>query len=189
MRLKAIFLATFLIMTLFGLNLINVNVALAANIGETCSSDGQCTPDPSSCVNSRCACDPGYERGVNATVCRPIGSTSTGGGGTTGGGTPGNNVGWGNVSTETIGNLTGLGVKDPREIAANVINIILGFLGIIAVVLILIGGFMWMTAAGNDDKVATAKKIMTAGIIGLVIVLAAFGIAKFVVNALITATA
>ena len=48
---------------------------------------------------------------------------------------------------------------------------------------------MWMTAAGNDDKVATAKKIMTAGIIGLVIVLAAFGIAKFVVNALITATA
>ena len=93
------------------------------------------------------------------------------------------------VARQAIGNLTGLGVKDPREIAANVINIILGFLGIIAVVLILIGGFMWMTAAGNDDKVATAKKIMTAGIIGLVIVLAAFGIAKFVVNALITATA
>ena len=95
----------------------------------------------------------------------------------------------GNINANTLQANTGLGGTDPRVIAAKVINVILGFLGIIAVVLILIGGFMWMTAAGNDDKVATAKKIMTAGIIGLVIVLAAFGIAKFVVNALITATA
>ncbi|OGF18491.1 hypothetical protein A3G56_00930 [Candidatus Falkowbacteria bacterium RIFCSPLOWO2_12_FULL_45_10] len=95
----------------------------------------------------------------------------------------------GNINADTLQANTGLGGTDPRVIAAKVINVILGFLGIIAVVLILIGGFMWMTAAGNDDKVATAKKIMTAGIIGLVIVLAAFGIAKFVVNALITATA
>ena len=103
------------------------------------------------------------------------------------------NTAWGGYSNDTINAdtlqaSTGLGGTDPREIAAKVINVILGFLGIIAVVLILIGGFMWMTAAGNDDNVATAKKIMTAGIIGLVIVLAAFGIAKFVVNALITAT-
>ena len=87
-----------------------------------------------------------------------------------------------------IGDKTGLGNSDPREIAARVINILLGFLGIIAVILILVGGFMWMTAAGNDDKVASAKKVMVAGVIGLVIVLAAFGIAKFVVNALMEAT-
>ena len=83
----------------------------------------------------------------------------------------------------------GLNTKDPREIAASVINVILGFLGIIAVVLILIGGFMWMTAAGSEEKTGTAKKIMSAGVIGLVIILAAFGIAKFVINALTTATA
>jgi len=185
MRLKAIFLATFLIMTLFGLNLINVNVALAANIGANCSSNSDCTPSQSYCNPSGvCACNPNYDPGVgNNTICVLRGATSP-----VVGGTPGSNVGWGNVSTETIGNLTGLGGTDPREIAANVINVILGFLGIIAVVLILIGGFMWMTAAGNDDKVATAKKIMTAGIIGLVIVLAAFGIAKFVIQALIGAT-
>jgi len=47
---------------------------------------------------------------------------------------------------------------------------------------------MWMTAAGNEDKVGTAKKVMTAGVVGLVIVLAAFGIAKFVIGALVTAT-
>ena len=181
MKLKAIFLTTFLIMTLFALNLINVNVALAANIGANCSSNSDCTPSQSYCNPSGvCACNPNYDPGAGNTICVPRGST---GGGTAGG------VGWGNVDPDTISNLTGLGVKDPREIAANVINIILGFLGIIAVVLILIGGFMWMTAAGNDDKVATAKKIMTAGIIGLVIVLAAFGIAKFVIQALIGATA
>jgi len=89
---------------------------------------------------------------------------------------------------DKIGNTSGLGNKDPREVAAGVINVILGFLGIIAVVLILAGGFMWMTAAGNEDKVTTAKQVMSAGAIGLIIVLAAFGIAKFVVNALMGAT-
>jgi len=98
---------------------------------------------------------------------------------------------WGEGSgagAENIRTATGLGNQDPRTIAASVINIILGFLGIIAVVLIIAGGFMWMTAAGNDEKIGTARKIMTAGVIGLVIVLAAFGIARFVVNALTSAT-
>lgn len=83
---------------------------------------------------------------------------------------------------------TGLGERDPRDIAASIINIALGFLGILAVVIILIGGFKWMTAAGNEDKVGEAKKIITAGVIGLVIILAAWGIASFVLNQLMEAT-
>ena len=83
---------------------------------------------------------------------------------------------------------TGLGNTDPREMAGKVINIMLGFLGIIAVVIILLGGFKWMTAAGNEDKVAEAKKLIGAGIIGLIIILMAFGIAKFVIDALYNAT-
>jgi len=94
----------------------------------------------------------------------------------------------GEINEDTLAGLTGLGREDPRNIAARVINIILGFLGIIAVILILIGGFMWMTAAGNEDKVASAKSVMMAGVIGLVIVLAAFGIARFVVDALVDVT-
>jgi len=82
----------------------------------------------------------------------------------------------------------GLGVSDPREIAAKVINIILGFLGIIAVIIIMIGGFMWMTAQGNDDKITKAKQLLTSGVIGLIIILSAFGIAKFAINALLGAT-
>lgn len=81
-----------------------------------------------------------------------------------------------------------LGDKDPREIAANVIKIILGFLGIVAVIIILLGGFKWMTAGGNEDKVGEAKKLIVAGIIGLVIIIASFAIATFVLNSLMTAT-
>ncbi len=86
------------------------------------------------------------------------------------------------------GEETGLGERDPRDIIASIINIALGFLGILAVVIILIGGFKWMTAAGNDEKVGEAKQIIIAGVVGLVIILAAWGIAQFVLSQLINAT-
>ena len=83
---------------------------------------------------------------------------------------------------------SGLGNTDPREMAGSVINIFLGFLGVIAVLIILYGGFKWMTAGGNEDGIAEGKKMIGAGVIGLVIILAAFGIAQFVINALYNAT-
>ncbi len=96
---------------------------------------------------------------------------------------------WGDANIQAnVQSETGLGNRDPREIAASVIRVVLGFLGIIAVLIILYAGFLWMTAAGNDDKIASAKSMMSAGIIGLIIILAAFGIANFAVNALVDAT-
>ncbi len=71
---------------------------------------------------------------------------------------------------------------------ARIINILLGFLGVIAVILVLLGGFKWMTAAGNEDKIGEAKKLMGAGVVGLVIILAAYAIAAFVINQLVDAT-
>lgn len=87
---------------------------------------------------------------------------------------------------------TGLGNSlqqgDPRTIVAKIINFALGFLGVIAVALILFGGFKWMTAAGNEEKVTEAKKLLGAGIIGLVIILAAWAIASFIINAIYQTT-
>lgn len=97
-----------------------------------------------------------------------------------------NQPGWNGANTIT--NATGLGNKDPRAIATGIINVILGFVGIIAVILIIVGGFKWMTAGGNEDKVDEAKRLMIAGVTGLAIVLAAFGISVFVVNNLIKVT-
>ena len=81
-----------------------------------------------------------------------------------------------------------LGNKDLRETVGQLINVALGLLGIIAVVIILIGGFQWMTAGGNDDKAAEARKRIFAGIIGLAIILSAWAIALFVLNQLSKAT-
>jgi hypothetical protein len=101
------------------------------------------------------------------------------------------NIGWGPPGSGDENNIRtaiGLGSEDPRAIVAKVINVILGFLGIIAVVIILIGGFKWMTAGGSEDKVGEAKKLIVAGVIGLVIILASWGIATFVIDRLLNAT-
>jgi len=81
-----------------------------------------------------------------------------------------------------------LGSGDVRQTAARIINVALGFLGIIAVVIVLLGGFKWMIAGGNDEKTTEAKKLIVSGIIGLAIILSAWAITSFVISRLVTAT-
>jgi hypothetical protein len=87
-----------------------------------------------------------------------------------------------------VGTDLGLPEQDVRVTIARIIRIAMGMLGIIAVVIILIGGFTWMTAGGNDEKIAEAKKWIFSGIIGLAIILSSYAIATFVINSLISAT-
>jgi amino acid transporter len=91
------------------------------------------------------------------------------------------------LDSATDGNLA-LGTRDIREGVMEIINVLLGFLGIIAIIIILWGGFRWMTAGGNEEKVGEAKKIITAGIIGLIIIFVSYAIAAFVIEQLINAT-
>lgn len=79
-------------------------------------------------------------------------------------------------------------VNDPRRVIAEVIRIILGFLGILAVIIVLYAGFKWMLSGGNEEKISEAKKMLIAGAIGLVIILCAYAIANFVINQIIGAT-
>lgn len=81
-----------------------------------------------------------------------------------------------------------LGSGDIRSTAARIINVALGFLGIIAVVIVLIGGFQYMISGGNDTKTAEARQLIFAGIIGLAIILSAWAITSFVVTRLVNAT-
>jgi hypothetical protein len=74
--------------------------------------------------------------------------------------------------------------KNPAEIAATVINIALGFLGIVLLGVILYGGFLWMTAGGNEEQVKKAKAWITNGVIGIIIIIAAYSIAHFVIEQL-----
>ncbi len=83
---------------------------------------------------------------------------------------------------------TGLSAQNPKATAVKVIRIGLGFLGIIAVGLIMYAGFLWMSAKGNEEKIEQAKKILIGAAIGFVIILAAFGIASFILGKLLQAT-
>jgi uncharacterized membrane protein YjgN (DUF898 family) len=93
-----------------------------------------------------------------------------------------------------IGDLTNFGANtslpkgDLQTTAAKLINAALGLLGLVAVVIILIGGFKWMTAMGAEDKVKTAKNLIIQGVIGLIIVVCAYAIAQFVITAIQSAT-
>ena len=86
------------------------------------------------------------------------------------------------------GAATGLGQTDPRAVAANIINIALGLLGIISVVIIVYAGFKWMTSMGNEEAIKSAKSTLIAATIGLVIILSAYIIANFVILNIYEAT-
>ena len=79
-----------------------------------------------------------------------------------------------------IANTLGLPKGDLKATVIRFIQWTLGFLSIVAVILVIYGGFTWMTAGGNEEKVTTAKKILTSAIIGLVIILLSWAIIVFV---------
>lgn len=65
-----------------------------------------------------------------------------------------------------------------------VIGALLSFIGIVFMILMIYGGVLWMTARGNESQVKEAKDLITAAIVGLVIVLSAYGITAFMGNIL-----
>ena len=83
-------------------------------------------------------------------------------------------------SVESIGSQVGLGNADLKETVLNIIRLVLGLMTLIAVVLIIYGGFVWLTAAGNEENVEKAKKIISAAVIGLIVILLAWAIVIFV---------
>lgn len=83
-------------------------------------------------------------------------------------------------SVESVGSQIGLGDADLKETVINILNWLLGIMALVAVVMIIIGGFTWLTAGGNEEKVDKAKKIISAAVIGLIIVLLAWAIVIFV---------
>lgn len=87
-----------------------------------------------------------------------------------------------------VGNTVKLGGADVRQTAANIINVALGFLGIIAVIIVLVGGFKYMIAGGDETKTKEARGWIISGIIGLAIILAGWAITSFVIGQLIEAT-
>lgn len=64
----------------------------------------------------------------------------------------------------------------------SILNAIIGSLGIVAVIVIVIGGILYMTSSGDAGKVKKAKDTILYGIIGLVICALAYAIVNFVIS-------
>ncbi|HCC22650.1 TPA: hypothetical protein DF272_00520 [Candidatus Falkowbacteria bacterium] len=82
----------------------------------------------------------------------------------------------------------GAPANDLPVIIGNIINVVLGFLGVVLVLIVIYGGFKYMTSGGEDKGAKEGKQWIINGIIGLVIVLSAYAITTFVVSRLATAT-
>lgn len=83
-------------------------------------------------------------------------------------------------SVESIGSQIGLGNADLKQTVINIIKWALGFLSLLAVSYLIYGGVVWMTAAGNEQRVEKAKRIILQALIGIVIVLLSWAIVLFV---------
>jgi len=92
-----------------------------------------------------------------------------------------------NITDSGIGSSLG-GTTDIKIVIGNIITFLLGLLGIVLVILIIYAGFVWMTAGGDSAKVDTAKGLIKNAIIGIIIIIAAYGISVFVIKNVLIAT-
>jgi len=84
----------------------------------------------------------------------------------------------------TLIKATELGNNDPGYIIFSTVNIALIFLGTITIIMIVVAGFMWLFAAGVEEKITKAKDLLKGAIFRLLIVLGSYGLARFVFLAL-----
>lgn len=64
----------------------------------------------------------------------------------------------------------------------NILNAVYFWAGVIAVIVIIVAGFMYVTSANNSQQITRAKNAILSAVIGLVVVLLAFAITNIVVG-------
>lgn len=88
------------------------------------------------------------------------------------------------VSVDLPGNFAGFSSQDIKQTIENIVQIVLGFIGIIFIVLLIYAGWLWMTSGGSADKIDRAKKIIISSVIGLLLTLSAYAISIFIISSL-----
>lgn len=72
--------------------------------------------------------------------------------------------------------------KTVEDIVKTVLNLLSSFIGIIAVIMVIVSGFKYITAAGDSGKISSAKSTLMYALIGIVIVAMAQFITQFVLK-------
>jgi ABC-type Na+ efflux pump permease subunit len=71
---------------------------------------------------------------------------------------------------------------DPAVLIKTIVNVLLFIIGLISVIMIIVGGFMYTTSAGDSGQVTKAKNTILFAVVGLVVAFLAFAIVNYVVN-------
>lgn len=71
------------------------------------------------------------------------------------------------------------GPTNIRDLIRTILNYLLGFLGLIAVIMIIYAGFLYVTSGTNEDNIGKAKNIILYAIVGIVVILASAAIVNF----------
>lgn len=84
-------------------------------------------------------------------------------------------------TTVTLNNPLGSGTQKTNinYLIGRAINGVLGITGSLALAMFIYGGFMWMVAAGNQQRVQKGKDILVWAVIGLVIIFSAYAMVRF----------
>ncbi len=83
----------------------------------------------------------------------------------------------------TLPNPLGEGAT-PQTLIGKIINAALGIVGSIALLMFIYGGFVWMTAAGNEQSVTKGRDILIWATVGLIIIFSSYALVKFVFTGL-----
>lgn len=73
-------------------------------------------------------------------------------------------------------------IADLGTVFSNVVGYALGFAGILLFVLLLLGGFKFITSGGDPKAVESARKTITSAIVGLIIILVSYLILILISN-------
>ena len=98
-----------------------------------------------------------------------------------------NNGGLGEIMDKHVGNVrseAGVGSVPLGVTIGIIIQVILSLLATVFLILVIMAGFKWMTASGNQEVISKAGRSLKEAIIGLAIVLAAYAITWFIFNQL-----
>lgn len=128
----------------------------AANVNCTCS-DGTKTvqPDCGACATN-CSVS-----GTTVTACDATGSSCPSG-------------------VVCLTNPLGAsGISTPQQLIGKVINSVLGVVGSLALIMFIYGGLVWMTSAGNTEKVKKGREIIIWSAIGLFVIFASYALVRF----------
>ncbi len=77
---------------------------------------------------------------------------------------------------------------DATALVANFVNVLMTISGIVFLLIIVYGGFLYMTAGGQEDRIKKAKRMLVSGIIGVIIITSSFAISFYVFQKLAEAT-